>query len=130
MKANFPQIKWSGYDPGIPEKATKPEGQFDLVINTDVMEHVEGEYIDAVLQEIVDYAKQVAYIEIACAPANDKFQSGPRAGQDVHISVHPPQWWEDKIRALKGIHVQDTHHMGSQIRGQWRERAKFIIEKL
>lgn len=130
MAQEFPQVNWTGYDPGIPERAQKPNGKFDLVICTDVMEHIEDEYIDAVLQEIANYAKQVAFLEIACAPAHDKFQSGPRQGEDVHISVHPPAWWEEKVRALEGIHVQEVHALGRQIRGEWRDRVKILIEKL
>ena len=130
MAREFPHLKWVGYDPGIPERAEKPNGKFDLVVNTDVMEHVEGEYIDTVLQEMVDYTKQVLFLEIACSPANDRFQSGPRKGEDVHISIHTPEWWEEKVRKLAGIHVQEVHALGRQIRGQWRDRVKFLIEKL
>lgn len=129
LKGAFPELKWTGYDPGIPELAEKPEGMFDLVTCVDVMEHIEPEYVAEVLQEIADYAKRLVYLYIACAPANDKFMSGPRAGQDVHICVQPPAWWEEQVRALKGVHVQEAHYFGKQTRGQWRERAKFLIEK-
>jgi len=130
LAQRFPQVQWHGYDPGIPERAEKPTGTFDLVVCTDVMEHIEGEYIDAVLQEIMDYSTRVVFFEIACAPAFDKFLDGPHEGEDVHVSVHPPKWWEDKIRALKGIHVQEVHALGKQTRGTWRDRVKFILEKL
>ena len=130
LATEFPQVNWTGYDPGIPERAEKPDGKFDLVVCSDVMEHVEEDYVEAVLQEIADYAKQVVFLNIACAPANDRFQSGPRKGKDVHITVKHPTWWEEKVRALDGIHVQEVHALGRQIRGQWRDRVKILIEKL
>ena len=130
MAKEFPQVNWTGYDPGIPERATKPNGKFDLVICTDVMEHVEEEFIDEVLREMVSYAKQVIFLEIACSPAHDKFMDGPRKGEDVHISIHPPSWWEARVRALEGIHVQEVHALGRQIRGEWRDRIKLLVEIL
>ena len=130
MANEFSHLKWRGYDPGIPERAVKPDGKFDLVVCTDVMEHVEREHVEAVLQEMVDYTKQVLFLEIACSPANDRFQSGPRIGQDVHITIRTPEWWDEKVRAIEGIHVQEVHKLGRQIRGQWRDRVKLLIEKL
>lgn len=119
-----------GYDPGIPERAEKPNKQFDLVFCSDVMEHIEEEYVGAVLQEIADYAKQTVLLNIACSPALDLFKSGPRAGQDVHITVRTPAWWEEQCRKLDGVHIQEVHALGRQVRGGWRERVKILIEKL
>jgi len=130
MKKEFPQTKWTGYDPGIPGKTEKPEGQFDLVVCVDVMEHIEPQFIETVLEEIADYAKIAAYLDIACTTSHDEFRSGPWAGQEVHISQYPADWWEEKVRALQNMHVQETTYLGRQLRGEWRTRCKFLLEKL
>jgi hypothetical protein len=130
MKANFPELKWHGYDPGIPEKAEKPTGQFDLVVCNDVMEHVEREHVEAVLQEIADYAKTVVLLNIACTAAHGVFTSGPRVGQDVHITQRPPEWWAEKVAAIDGIVMLERHDIATLRRGEWRTRVKIIFEKL
>ena len=130
LAAAVPELKWSGYDPGIVAVSEKPSGRFDLVTCTDVMEHIEREYVEEVLQEICDYAKVLAFIEVACTAAHNKFASGPRMGQDVHITQRPPEWWQEKVEALTGTHLQAMHTIGKQVRGEWRTRIKLTIEKL
>lgn len=130
MKAEFTELEWTGYDPGVIGKDEKPNGKFDLVVCTDVMEHIEREYVETVLQEIADYTKVVTFLEVACTAAHGVFATGPRKGQDVHITQRPPEWWIEKARELKGVHVQSTHALGRQVRGEWRTRVKIILEKL
>ncbi|MGI9419164.1 MAG: methyltransferase domain-containing protein, partial [Geminicoccaceae bacterium] len=40
------------YDPAIPDYAEKPEGAVDLLLNIDVLEHIEEEDLDRVLAEM------------------------------------------------------------------------------
>jgi hypothetical protein len=124
----FPEIAWVGYDPGIPERENKPNHTFDLVFCSDVMEHIEEEFVVPVLQEIVDYAEQCVLLNIACSPALDVFKSGPRQGQDVHVTVKSPAWWHERCKELEGVHIQEVHALGRQVRGTWRERVKILIE--
>jgi hypothetical protein len=44
------------YDPGVPEYDTLPEGKFDGVYSTDVMEHIPKEHLPEVFNNIYSYA--------------------------------------------------------------------------
>ncbi len=86
------------YDPCLPDYNIKPtEGsQFDVVLCTDVLEHIPKEHIDEVLQEIDQYTKPdgKVYLSIATRPAIKHFSDGT----NVHITVEPKEWWEEKLK--------------------------------
>ena len=77
------------YDPAYPQHATKPTGNFDAVICTDVLEHVNEEDMEWVLNEIFSYANKMVFLNVACFKAAKHFDDG----ENVHISVFNPEWW-------------------------------------
>lgn len=83
------------YDPGVRKYSKKPEGQFDGVVCTDVLEHVEDP--EAVIAELIGYARKFLFLAISVK------ESGPRKklpdGRPFHICVHPPEWWRERIVA-------------------------------
>jgi hypothetical protein len=84
----------SGYDPGIPEKSKLPK-PCDLIICTDVLEHIEPEKIDAVIDHIYRLCGMQAYFVIALRPANAILPDG----RNAHLIVRNADWWIAKIRA-------------------------------
>lgn len=83
------------YDPGIEGKEKLPEEDIvDLVISTDVLEHIEPEYLDVVLEEIRAYSHKYAFLVIACKPAKAILPDG----RNAHLIVEPPDWWLKKLR--------------------------------
>lgn len=92
--------EWTLYDPGMREYSTKPEGTFDLVITTDVLEHVEPYMLDSVLRELVDYSNDFLYNDIACYLTHVTFQSGPYIGRDLHINLQAPDMWWERLSAF------------------------------
>jgi len=58
------------YDPAVDRYSIKPEGQFDGVICTDVLEHVPADELDAMVREIAGYARQWAFVSV-CQPSLD-----------------------------------------------------------
>jgi hypothetical protein len=80
------------YDPAVSGFNTKPEGQFDGVICTDVLEHVEDP--EPVIAGLIGYATKFLFLAISCKPSKKKLPDG----RSVHISVHPPEWWREKIK--------------------------------
>lgn len=83
----------TNYDPAIEEWANDPSPA-DLVVCTDVLEHVEPEYLPAVLDHLRALAKKVVFIVVACRPANRHLPDG----RNAHLIVEPPEWWEAHIR--------------------------------
>lgn len=79
------------YDPAIPglEKAEPA----DLVVCLDVMEHVEPDFVDAVLDHVFSLARSGVMFVISCEKGTRRLPNGRLA----HCSVHPPTWWMEKI---------------------------------
>lgn len=90
-------LKITNYDPAIPEHAAKPEGTFDLVTCTDVLEHIEPEYLDAVLKELCAYTGKVAYLVIACVAAGKCLADG----RNAHLIQEQPPWWLLRLNRLQ-----------------------------
>jgi hypothetical protein len=88
---------WTLYDPGVAEFQQVPERKFDLVITTDVLEHVEETMLDSVISHLRSMTGKFLYNEIACYFCNAKFQSGPYTGQDLHINLKAPDMWAQRL---------------------------------
>ncbi len=97
--------RWGGilphcYDPGVKQLRKKPDGLFDGIICTDVMEHIEEDDVPGVLASIFGYAAPSAFVFfcIACRPAKRKRLPD---GRDVHVTVKPPAWWGKRLEPFK-----------------------------
>lgn len=87
-------IRVQEYDPGMDGKAGLPK-PCDLVVSTDVLEHVEPDKLAAVLDHIYRIAGMGAYLVIATRPANAILADG----RNAHLIVEPAAWWIDKLKA-------------------------------
>lgn len=87
------------YDPGITGKEGLP-APADLVVCTDVMEHVEPEHVDEVLEFIYKLSLKGTFFLISTTPGSKVLPNG----KDVHLSVHPPEWWLSLLR-WKDFHI-------------------------
>jgi hypothetical protein len=76
------------YDPFVPEFSRRPEPA-DIVVCTDVMEHVEDYCILAVLHDIAQLTRKAAFFQIATTPAKKTLPDG----RNAHISLHDLNWW-------------------------------------
>ena len=80
------------YDPCVKGKEAKIAS--DLLVCTDVLEHVEPECIDAVLDDIAKHAIKYAYLAIAFTPAKKTLSDG----RNAHLIVQNEDWWLPKLR--------------------------------
>lgn len=80
------------YDPAIEKYATLPLPA-DIVVCTDVMEHIEPDCLDGVLEHIKSLTKKCVFFIISTAPAKKTLADG----RNAHICLHDITWWEDKL---------------------------------
>lgn len=91
------------YDPAVAGLDTKPEGTFDGVICSDVLEHVPAELIGNVLRELFDYAEQFVWLSVCTRLAKKHFPDG----RNLHVTCQPSSWWADRVRKFaKGRRYQ------------------------
>jgi 2-polyprenyl-3-methyl-5-hydroxy-6-metoxy-1,4-benzoquinol methylase len=95
--------RWGGilpycYDVGVPKFSKRPQGQFDGVICTDVMEHIDQADVEAILADIYSFVRPqgFAFFNIACRPSHGS-KKKLSDGRDVHLTVKPPHWWLHKM---------------------------------
>lgn len=124
--AGITDREWTMYDPGVAEFSQRPEGKFDLVITTDVLEHVEEEHVDSVLDDLNEFAGRYLFNEIACYLARAFFQSGPYKGQDLHINLKAPDSWMLRLVRPEMNFITSTScvHLG------WKVRYLAIQERI
>jgi len=80
------------YDPGIPELDKEPEPR-QMVVCTDVMEHIEPDLLDNVLDDLKRVTKSIGFIDICTVEA---IQTLPD-GRNAHLIVEPMEWWLPKL---------------------------------
>jgi len=80
------------YDPGIPGKDHLPE-QCDLLIATDVLEHIEPDRLDAVLSHMRGLCRCGAFFVIALSLSRVILPDG----NNSHLIIRSPEWWLEKL---------------------------------
>ena len=88
------------YDPAYPKYNKLYNKKYDIVICTDVMEHIAEQDIDYVLKDILSHSKKTVFLNISCQPALKHFKEGKFKGQNVHVSVFDGHWWSDKVKNI------------------------------
>jgi hypothetical protein len=83
------------YDPCYELYSKLPEGRFDAVISTDVLEHCPEEDVPWIIEEIFSYAERCVYANIACYPARKHLPNG----ENAHCTIKPVDWWHEHISA-------------------------------
>lgn len=88
-----PSVTDRCYDPFVAEFSGEPEPA-DLIICTDVMEHVEPECTDAVLDHIASLAKRLVFFSIGLTPAMKVLSDG----RNAHINLRSSEFWLKEIK--------------------------------
>jgi hypothetical protein len=80
------------YDPAVPKYSAMPEPA-DIVVCTDVLEHIEPECLDKVLDHLADLTNKVGFFTIATRAAAKTLQDG----RNAHLIVENGNWWLEKL---------------------------------
>lgn len=84
------------YDPGYQPFSRLPEGRFDGVVCTDVLEHCPEEDLRWILHEMFAYATRFVFGNIASYPAKKMLPNG----ENAHCTQQSHEWWESLIREV------------------------------
>lgn len=88
LQKKYPNIKFYGYDPAIPERSVMPVEKADLVLNTDVLEHIPQEQLPAVIERISQISSRV-FFRVHHALAYTLLPNG----ENAHCTVKPVFWY-------------------------------------
>jgi hypothetical protein len=94
LPALVPNLIVDSYDPGIPAIATAPNPA-PFVCCIDVLEHVEPDYIEAVLDDLQRVVNNIGYFTVAFTPATRILMDG----RNAHLIIQPAEWWREKIES-------------------------------
>lgn len=72
----------------------------DLVVCTDVLEHVEPDKLDAVLQHLQVLARKAVFLVVATRPSNKTLMDG----RNAHLIQESDTWWQARVHAA-GLRV-------------------------
>lgn len=91
IKEQYPDINLYSYDP-ITSPIELPN-KVDMIFSSDVLEHIEPEYLDETLEKLFRIATKVQYHLIACSPAKKNLPDG----RNAHLIIEKPEWWKQKL---------------------------------
>lgn len=95
-----PHLKVRGYDPAFPTLCLPP-APADIVICTDVLEHIEPEYLANVMDDLQRVIKKVGILCVSNIPAKKSLPDG----RNAHLIQKPMVWWLPKILKRWNVHI-------------------------
>lgn len=98
------RIKWSisEYDPSVSGKDKPPKGVYDMVICTDVLEHVEEVCVHDVLDDIYRLSGKCAYLAISLIEAKEILPDG----RGAHITLKTSGEWLSLMFKFDWTHLR------------------------
>lgn len=82
----------TNYDPCIPGLDQVPEPH-DIVVCTDVLEHIEPDCLDSVLKDLRRCTKKAAFLLVTTTKARRILPDG----RNAHLIQKPYAWWKPEI---------------------------------
>lgn len=93
MAEQMPTAVVYEYEPGVPAKAQLPKVDIDFVLCTDVIEHIEPEYLDVTLERLAQLSRRYCFMAIACNLSGSTLPDG----RNTHLIVQQPEWWIERL---------------------------------
>jgi|TARA_Y100000034_G_scaffold115959_1_gene153691 hypothetical protein len=96
------------YDPGIEEVSVYPDFPAEIVVCTDVLEHIPAQDIPWFLDELLKLTTKVLYITICLSPALTILPDG----RNAHVCIKPRDWWRQRIFEAE---KRASHHVRVEV---------------
>lgn len=87
-------VRISEYDPAVQSKSAMPSFA-DLVVCSDVLEHVEPEKLETVLAFLKILARKAVFVVIATRASNKTMADG----RNAHLILEQDEWWKARLEA-------------------------------
>lgn len=98
------------YDPCVAGKEAIPRAA-DLVVCTDVLEHIEPDHLIAVLEDLRRCVKQIGYFVIHLTPAQKTLPDG----RNTHLIIKDVAWWKHKLEKRFTVDTLQVHPAGIEL---------------
>ncbi len=106
LKTRYADKVVEGYDPGNNSFSNKFDNvKFDLLMSTDVLEHIEPEFLDSTLSYLKEKSKHFYHL-IALAPSKVFLPDG----RNAHLIIETKEWWRNKF-LNQGCHIIFEKHI-------------------
>lgn len=105
-------ISISEYDPAIPGKDGDPQPA-ELVVCTDVLEHIEPENLNSVLRHLRELTQRRLFVTVFTKPSGKVLEDG----RNAHLIQESGLWWREKLRKYFQILI-------------WEEKGPLIAAEL
>ena len=86
------KLTYQCYDPAVEKFSATPVAA-QMVACIDVLEHIEPEFLDAVLDDLKRLTEGVLFATIATGPAGKTLSDG----RNAHLIQEPISWWMPKL---------------------------------
>ena len=93
LRHKYPKINIDGYDPAIKEFSVIPNNHYDMIINTDVLEHIPKSDIADILNHIKSLSNNVFF----CLHHGKAYTILPN-GENAHITIEPKEWYHNLMK--------------------------------
>lgn len=87
-------LKIHHYEPAVPAWAATPQPA-EMVTCIDVLEHIEPDYLNAVLDDLERLVLRFGFFTVHCGPAKKSLPDG----RNAHLIQQPADWWLPQIMA-------------------------------
>ena len=103
-KAKHHPKEWKAikYDPAIQKYQNKPQDKYDLVISTDVLEHIPVENLKQTIEEIFGYSNKWVFVSVCCRKAEAILPNGYNA----HATIESAKWWRELFKPYKNYTLE------------------------
>jgi len=85
-------VRLAEYDPAVADKSELPTFA-DLVVATDVLEHIEPDRLTWVLEHLRTLARVAVFVVIATRPSNKTLSDG----RNAHLILEDDAWWMARL---------------------------------
>ncbi|KKL30389.1 hypothetical protein LCGC14_2368570 [marine sediment metagenome] len=116
MSQILSHIPFRNYDPALVEFAGLPTPA-DLLICLDVMEHIEPDYLEAVLKHTSSLMRKVGLISVCTRAAYKNLPDG----RNAHLIVESSKWWLPRLMEhFKVLEFKESGNSFYIIAGPWK----------